>query len=111
MRGPADRISFVDKLGTIDCSSDTVTSANIKIKATQAAGKYSLELGTKPVSYSPVFDIVNPTAQPPATPPATQPETPAPGQEQKGTSGAGALAAGSMVAAAGVAVAALQFIL
>lgn len=109
MKGPADRIGFVAKLGTIDCSSDSAVNAMMKIAADQTPGKYSLEIGTNPVSYSPIFDIINPAAVAPA--PAPQPETPAPAQQQKGTSGAGALAAGSMVAAAGLAVAALQFAL
>ncbi|KAF8935913.1 hypothetical protein BGZ47_009731 [Haplosporangium gracile] len=111
MKGPADRIGFVAKLGEIDCSSDNASNAMIKIAADQAPGKYSLEIGTSPISYSPIFDIINPSAVAPAPAPAPQPETPAPAQQQKDTSGAGALAASSMVAAAGVAVAALQFIL
>ncbi|KAF9149984.1 hypothetical protein BG015_008191 [Linnemannia schmuckeri] len=109
MKGPADRIGFVAKLGEIDCSSDNAVNAMMKVAADQAPGKYSLEIGTNPVSYSPIFDIINPSAVAPA--PASQPDTPAPAQQQKDTSGAGALTAGSMVAAAGVAVAALQFIL
>ncbi|KAG0046831.1 hypothetical protein BGZ89_005170 [Linnemannia elongata] len=109
MKGPADRIGFVAKLGTIDCSSETAVNAMLKIAADQTPGKYSLEIGTNPVSYSPIFDIVNPAAVVPSS--APQPETTTPAQPQKDTSGAGALAAGSMVAAAGLAVAALQFIL
>ncbi|KAG0286736.1 hypothetical protein BGZ96_009203 [Linnemannia gamsii] len=112
MRGPADKISFVAKLGTIDCSSETATSSKVNILATQTPGNYSLEFGTNPVSYSPIFSIANPTAETPATPPpANKPETATPDQSQKGANGAGTLAAGSMVAAAGVVVAALQFIL
>ncbi|KAF9140089.1 hypothetical protein BGX30_007029 [Mortierella sp. GBA39] len=109
MKGPADRIGFVAKLGTIDCSSDNAVNAMMTIAPDQAAGKYSLEIGTSPVSYSPIFDIINPAAVTPTS--APQSETSAPAQQQKDTSGAGALTAGSMVAAAGLAVAALQFVL
>ncbi|KAG0317284.1 hypothetical protein BGZ97_005624 [Linnemannia gamsii] len=97
-------------IATVSTQSIAINT-NVKIDANQAPGKYSLEFGTKPVSYSPIFDIVNPAAQTPATTPAKQPETPTPVQQQKGTNGAGALAADSLVAAAGAAVAALQFIL
>ncbi|KAF9921863.1 hypothetical protein FBU30_008083 [Linnemannia zychae] len=110
MTGPADRIRFVAELGTIDCSDEANVSTQKMIPADQEPGKYSLQINTNPISYSNIFDIVNPNAAPSTPAPAPQPatQTPAPAADKHNS--ASSLAAGSMVAAAGIAAAAFQLV-
>ncbi|KAF9184122.1 hypothetical protein BGZ51_003560 [Haplosporangium sp. Z 767] len=109
VNGPAEHVSFVADLGTIDCSG-AVTKADITIGSSVKSGPYSIRVKTSPeVSYSNEFTITNPSS--PAAPPTTSPTTPAPAPEKKPESAASSLAISSLLALTGAAAAALQFAL